>query len=69
MWLRWTMLDDLDLNVPTTVRARSRAATGPHIAGIEAEPAVLATATRHERPIGIALDEVLDRVAANHAGG
>lgn len=59
VWLRRITLDDLGTHVPTTVRVASRAATGPHIAGLEFEPADR-TAGLHEPRIGVDLQAVVD---------
>jgi hypothetical protein len=62
VWLRRTRLDDLGVQLPTTVRVGSYAATGPQIAGMTGGPADLA-----ELPvprIGIDLAAVVDHAPA-----
>ena len=61
VWLRRASLDDLGVHLPTCVRVGSRAATGPHIAGLVAEPDDLVAATLHQPWIGVDLLEVVDR--------
>jgi hypothetical protein len=60
VWLRRTTLDDLGVHVPTTVRVGCRAANGPHIAGMVADPDDLVAATLHDPRIGIDLQSVVD---------
>jgi hypothetical protein len=64
VWLRRTTLDDLGVHLPTTVRIGSRAASGPHIAGIDYEPADPAAATLHQPLIGVDLPAVVDGAGA-----
>ncbi|HET7311170.1 MAG TPA: hypothetical protein VFJ17_07580 [Mycobacteriales bacterium] len=60
VWLRRASLDDLGVHVPASVRVGSRAANGPHIAGLVADPDDLVAATLHEPWIGVDLLEVVD---------
>lgn len=60
VWLRRASLDELGVHLPTAVCVGSRAATGPHIAGMVAEPDDLVAATLHEPWIGVDLREVVD---------
>lgn len=60
VWLRRETLDDLGVHVPTAVRVGSRAATGPHIAGLVADPDDLVAATLHEPWIGVDLRATVD---------
>lgn len=64
VWLRRTTMDHLGVHIPTTVRVGSRAASGPHIAGLEFEPDDLVAATLHEPRIGVDLVAVVDAVGA-----
>lgn len=67
-WLRRTTLDELGVHVPAAVRVGSRAASGPHIAGLVAEPDDLVAATLHEPRIGVDLWAVIDELD-HHLGG
>lgn len=58
-WLRRTTLADLGLRIPTVVRVGSRAASGPHIAGMAADPDDLVAAVLHEPWIGVDLREIV----------
>jgi hypothetical protein len=60
VWLRRTTLDELGVHVPTSVRVGSRAANGPHIAGMIADPDDLVGDTMHEPRIGVDLQAVVD---------
>jgi hypothetical protein len=62
VWLRRTTLDELGAHVPTAVRVGSRAANGPHIAGMIANPDGLAVQTTHEPRIGVDLQVILDNL-------
>lgn len=66
-WLSETVRDGLELDVPTTVQVGSRAANGPHIPGMEADPADLVAATLHRPWIGVPLMDIVDRVTASQA--
>ncbi len=59
-WLRRVTLDDPGVRFATTVRVGSRAASGPHVAGLEAEPRDLVAATLHEPRIGVDLRALVD---------
>ncbi len=61
-WLSQTVRDDPGVEFATTVQVGSRAASGPHVAGLEAEPADLVEATLHQPRIGVPLRDVIDRV-------
>jgi hypothetical protein len=63
VWLRRTTMD-LGVQIPTTVRVGSRAASGPHIAGVEFEPGDLVAATLPEPRIGVDLAAVVDAVGS-----
>ena len=63
VWLRRTTLDDLGVHVPTTVRVASRAATGPHIAGMVMGDEEPVGSIRRDGRIGVALLNVIDRAA------
>jgi len=68
VWLRrWTM-DRLGVNVVSTVRVGSRAATGPHVAGLISEPESLTAATLNQPRIGVDLRAIVDRVDAGRGG-
>lgn len=60
VWLRRTTMDDLGVGVPAAVRVGSRAASGPHVAGLEADPPDLVAATLHQPWIGVSLRDVVD---------
>ncbi len=60
MWLIRTTLDDPGVHVAHTVRVGSRAANGPHIAGMVFEPDDLVAATLHEPRIGVDLQAIID---------
>jgi len=64
VWLRRTTMDDLGVQIPTTVRVGSRAATGPHTAGLQFEPDDLVAATLHDPRIGVDLTAVIDAAGA-----
>jgi hypothetical protein len=53
-------LDDPGVRFAPTVRVGSRAASGPHVAGLEAEPRDLVAATLHEPRIGVDLRALVD---------
>lgn len=59
-WLRRVTLDDPGVRFATTVRVGSRAANGPHVAGLEAEPRDLVAATLHAPRIGVDLRALVD---------
>jgi len=67
VWLRRATLDDLGVHVPTAVRVGSRAANGPHIAGMVADPDDLVADTMHEPRIGVDLQAIVDGRANLHA--
>jgi hypothetical protein len=66
-WLSTAIADDPSLLVPTVVRVGSRAATGPHIAGMVAEPKSLVAATLHQPRIGVDLRRVVDGIEGPRA--
>lgn len=59
-WLRRVTLDDPGVRFASTVRVGSRAANGPHVAGLEAEPRDLVDATLHAPRIGVDLRALVD---------
>lgn len=62
VWLRRVTADEPGVLIPTVVRVGSRAATGPHVAGLVAEPQSLIDATLHEPRIGRDLQAIVDGV-------
>lgn len=60
VWLRRETLDDLGVHLPAAVRVGSRAANGPRIAGLVAEPDDLVAATLHQPCIGVDLQATVD---------
>jgi hypothetical protein len=60
VWLRRTTLDDLGVHVPTVVRVASRAASGPHIAGMVMGADEPVESILREGRIGVALRDVVD---------
>ncbi len=67
-WLTQALRDDPGADVATTVQVGSRAATGPHVAGLEAEPRDFVAARLHEPRIGVALQQVVDRMPVRARG-
>lgn len=67
VWLRTVTAEDPGVLVPTAVRVGSRAANGPHIAGMVAEPKSLVAATLHKPRIGVDLRRVVDGVEGPRA--
>lgn len=67
VWLRRTTLDDLGVQLPTTVRVGSYAATGPQIAGMTAGAAELADLPVPR--IGLDLRSAVDAAASAPGGG
>jgi hypothetical protein len=59
-WLRRTTLDDLGVHLPTVVRVASRAASGPHIAGMVMGADEPVESILRDGRIGIALLDVVD---------
>lgn len=64
VWLRRETLDDLGVHLPAAVRVGSRAASGPHVAGLVAEPDDLVAATLHQPWIGVDVRATVDGVTA-----
>lgn len=60
VWLRRETLDEIGVHVPGAVRVGSRAANGPHIAGLVADPDDLVAATLHQPWIGVDLQGTVD---------
>lgn len=67
VWLRRQTLNDPGVRVPTTVQIGSRAASGPHIAGLVAEPASLIAETLSEPRIGVDERAVVDGAPSHGA--
>lgn len=64
VWLRRETLDEIGVHVPGAVRVGSRAATGPHIAGLVADPDDLVAARLHQPWIGVDLQGIVDAGAS-----
>jgi hypothetical protein len=60
VWLRRTTLDDLGVHIPTVVRVASRAASGPHIAGMVMGADEPVESSLRDGRIGVALLDVVD---------
>lgn len=67
VWLRRSTLEDPGVRVPTTVRVGSRAANGPHIAGMVFEPDDLVAPTLREPRIGVDLQAIIERAGTRSA--